>query len=210
MRNDLTDITIVLDVSGSMHSCKGDTEGGLKTFLAEQREQPGDAVVTLVTFHNDYEFQFIAKPVQEIEDVSFSCGGMTGLNDALACAIDSTGVRLAQLDEADRPGVVLFVVITDGRENASFRATAAQVRERITHQQDKYNWQFVYLGAEHDAHQQASGLGFKEETTSGYSKCKTGETYTILSAHTSAVRGQSLAGDSPTFGFTADDVAAMN
>jgi hypothetical protein len=159
MRQDLTDLTVVLDRSGSMHACRSDAEGGLNSFIARQKELPGECTFTLVQFDTVYEFVHKAIPLRTVPHCHLEPRGNTALLDAVGRAIVETGERLRTLPEADRPGLVVFVIITDGQENSSREYTKARVREMIEHQQNVYKWQFTYLGANQDAFAEAGSMG---------------------------------------------------
>lgn len=162
MRQDLTDITVVLDRSGSMETVRADTIGGFNTFLKEQQAQPGGANLTLVQFDDQYDTVYAAKPIKaapELTAQTFVPRGMTALLDAIGRAINDTGKRLGDMSEADRPGKVIFVILTDGEENHSREFGLDKITEMIEHQRDKYNWLFVFLGANQDAIKAAAGMG---------------------------------------------------
>ncbi len=159
MRADLTDITLVVDRSGSMESISGDAEGGVNNFIAEQAQQPGECLVTIVQFDQEYEFVQQGVKASECPPFRLKPRGTTALLDAIGRAINETGARLAALPEADRPGLVVFVITTDGQENASKEFTREQVRKMIAHQQEAYNWQFTFLAANADAFSEAGGMG---------------------------------------------------
>ena len=159
MRAELTDITVVLDRSGSMQVCQSDSEGGLNRFIEDQKKQPGEAVFTLVQFDTEYEFVHRAIPIQTVPHCPLVPRGNTALLDAVGRAIVETGERLSKMNEADRPGLVVFVILTDGEENSSREFTLEKVREMISHQQSVYKWQFTYLGANQDAFAEAGSLG---------------------------------------------------
>ena len=116
MRKDLTDITLVVDRSGSMSSIKEDAEGGINTFIQRQAELEGQAVITLVQFDTEYEILFKGKPANGVEPFKLVPRGMTALLDAIGRAIESTAARLDHTPEQHRPGLVAFVVMTDGLE----------------------------------------------------------------------------------------------
>ena len=138
----LTDITIVLDRSGSMASVRADTIGGFNEFLRKQREANiGECRVSLVQFDDQYETVYADRPVAVAADLTsetFVPRGSTALNDAIGKTIAATGARYAALPELMRPGKVLFVIVTDGGENASKEYTGAKVQEMIVQQRDKY------------------------------------------------------------------------
>jgi hypothetical protein len=171
MRNDYTDITIVLDQSGSMHGVAGDTIGGLNRFVKEQKEVPGRATLTLHLFNDRYVTRVRAldlKLVARLAEYDYVPGGNTALLDAIGRAIGETGKRLSEMPAGERPGKVVFVIITDGYENASREYTRERVFEMITHQREKYSWQFVFLGANQDAIQSGAGLGVSAAASMTY------------------------------------------
>jgi len=160
---DATHIAVLLDRSGSMEAVKDETISGFNYFLKEQKAAGDNASFTLVQFDSaSTDVVHEAKPVQEVPDLNgdtYQPRGSTPLLDALGQTINSTGRTLAGIPEANRPDKVVFVVITDGEENASHRFTKAQVKEMIDHQTEKYNWQFVYLGANQNAFAEAGAVG---------------------------------------------------
>ena len=119
MRTDLTDITMVIDRSGSMQSIRSDAEGGINSFIEQQKQEPGEANVTLVQFDADYEFVHSGVPIRQVPAFKLVPRGSTALLDAVGRAINETGARLAAMDEVQRPGLVVFVIVTDGEENSS-------------------------------------------------------------------------------------------
>lgn len=191
MRSDLTDITVVLDRSGSMASVADDTRGGFDTFVADQKKAPGEAVLTLVQFDDTYEFVYTARPIRDIGKLDFQPRGSTALLDAIGRAINTTGERLSRMDESARPGKVVFVILTDGQENASRDFTKTKINEMITHQRNKYKWEFVFLGANQDAIQEASAIGISSLNAMNYAHTAKGvnAAFTATSSNLTAVRG---------------------
>jgi uncharacterized protein YegL len=168
MRDDLTDITIVLDRSGSMSSIRGDTIGGFNTFVKDQAAQPGACRVTLVQFDDQYEPNYTAVDAREVvplNEDTYQPRGSTALNDAFGRAIVSTGARLRAMAEKDRPAKVIFVVITDGAENASKEYSKAKVRQLVEQQERDYKWNFVYIGAGIDAMSEGGQYGAAAAST---------------------------------------------
>lgn len=157
---DYADITVLLDRSGSMQHIKDAMESGFDEFLTEHKKTPSTRL-TLIQFdnHNNQEVVYTARAISEAPRLSIDPRGMTPLLDAFCLAIDGTGARLAAMPEHTRPNKVLFVVITDGAENSSYRFRRADVKERVTRQHDNYKWQFVYLGANQDAIAEAEAMG---------------------------------------------------
>lgn len=155
-----TDITILLDRSGSMNSIKNDTVGGFNNFIEDQKLVKGRADVTLVQFDDKYEVDYTAKNVKDVPKLNFKPRGNTALLDALGRSIAETGERLCKLNKNSRPNKVVFVVITDGEENASKEYKKSQISEMVKHQQNKYSWDFIFLGANIDSIKDGRSLGF--------------------------------------------------
>jgi len=167
---DATEIVVVMDKSGSMHPRSGDAIGGFNGFLEEQKNLPGEANFTLVLFDTEYFIPIAGKPIHEVEPLTrqtYVTNGGTALLDALARAIVETGKRLAFTPEEERPDKVICVVITDGEENSSREHSLVQVREMVKHQEEKYNWKFLYLGIEIDAFQGGMNLGISGQASLG-------------------------------------------
>ena len=144
-----TDITIILDRSGSMQSTKNDAIGGFNSFIEEQKKVPGEAFLTLVQFDNEYELNYAAKPIRFVEplnDLTYVPRGGTALVDAMGRTINEIHARVKALPKAERPNVVV-VIITDGQENASKEWTSARVNELITKLRKK-GYEFIFIGAE--------------------------------------------------------------
>lgn len=161
MKNDYTHIVVVLDRSGSMESVATDTIGSFNSFLSEQKAEPGKATFALYKFNHNVDTSK-PKPLSDVEplsDKTYQPGGNTALLDATARAIVDTGSYLDSMTEADRPGKVIVMILTDGYENASREYSKAKVKEMIEHQQTKYNWQFLFLGANQDAFAEAASIG---------------------------------------------------
>ena len=131
MKSDLTDITLVVDRSGSMAQVREDAEGGVNSFIQQQANEPGEALLTLVQFDTEYEFLHKGVPISQVPKYDLVPRGMTALLDAVGRAINETGERLAKMDEQDRPGLVVFVVMTDGQENSSKEFSKADIKAMI-------------------------------------------------------------------------------
>jgi len=177
MRTDLTDITLLLDRSGSMNMVRDDTIGGVNTFVADQAKSPGSALFTLVQFDNEYECVYAGRPVAEaplLDQATFVPRGSTSLYDAICRAMTDTGMRLDAIPEADRPGMVIFAIMTDGCENSSQSKTIHDVNAMISEQRDKYNWQIVFLAANQDAIAAASKMGINPGLAMSYAHSRSG------------------------------------
>lgn len=170
MNDNLTDIVFLLDRTGSMSVIKDDVVGGYNTFLEKQQGADGEAVFTLIQFDSQDYHEVIhdAKPIGDVpvmKPEDYAPRAMTPLLDALGTAVVKTGERLSAMPEDDRPGKVVFVVLTDGYENHSREYTKQQVKDMVTHQHDAYQWQFVFLGVDIDAFAQAGGMGVAAAAT---------------------------------------------
>lgn len=170
MQNDLTDITFLLDRSGSMHGLTSDVVGGINFFVDKQKAAPGDALFTLIQFDSFAadEIVYYGKPIKmvpKMEEKDFIPRGSTPLLDAFGLAVVRTGERLAKMPEAMRPGKVVFVCYTDGLENASTEYKKEQIAKMIKHQQEQYKWEFLFLGAGIDAFSQGAAIGINFDTT---------------------------------------------
>ena len=163
---DYTHICIVLDASGSMSSIEDDTKGSFNAFLKTQKTAGGKTVFDLYQFSDK-----VKRIVEHVDLASFSddlmarytCSGCTALNDAVCTAIDTLGKEFASMKEDDRPENVVFVIITDGMENASRKFNGDDVRKRIKTQSETYKWNFQYLAANQDAFASGDKLGISKD-----------------------------------------------
>ena len=140
-----THLTLVVDRSGSMQSVCDDAQGGIKTLLDEQFAEPGKLTVTMVQFDN--EFEDVARMATDAFEYTLRPRGGTALLDSVGREITRTGEDLAALPEAERPGKVIFAVVTDGQENSSHEFTIETVRSAINRQRISFGWQFQFIGA---------------------------------------------------------------
>ncbi|MBJ7341189.1 vWA domain-containing protein [Mycolicibacterium sp.] len=198
-------IAVLLDRSGSMESIKSDTEGGFNAFIAEQAQQPGEARVTLAQFDTEYEVVYAHRPIAEVPRLELQPRSMTALNDALGRLITDVGAELAALPEAERPGQVIVLVMTDGLENSSVEWTHEAVRAAVKRQEREYAWDFVFLGANIDAVAVGQNLGFSPDKSLTYAASDQGVASAMASttAYVSRKRGAPLA--APVAGFSDED-----
>ncbi|SFF87642.1 von Willebrand factor type A domain-containing protein [Halopelagius inordinatus] len=160
-----TQITFVLDSSGSMNSIADDTRGGFNAFLDDQRGEAGTATVTLYDFNTTVDRVYEGYPVTdapELDDENYKPGGQTALYDAIARAVDETAKNISGIDPVERPDKVIIVVLTDGKENASETPQEA-VRGRVEHRQEADDWEFLFIGANQDAVLTAERMGIERE-----------------------------------------------
>lgn len=210
MQADLTDITLLIDRSGSMSACKADMEGGLNAFIDKQKADSGRTLLSLVQFDNVYEAVYTAKPIADVPAIVLSPRGGTALLDALGRTIVETGARLASMSEADRPGFVTFLIVTDGEENASKEYTNEKIAGMIAHQSDVYAWTFSYLGAGHDSFSVAKSVGIPLAATSNYRTAKAASAFGSASSMITRGKVQTLTGTVPTHTYTTEETTSMN
>ena len=202
MNANLTDITLIVDRSGSMAEIKSDAEGGVNSFIEKQSQEPGEALLTLVQFDTEYEFLHQGVPIAQVPKYELHPRGMTALLDAIGRAINETGERLAKMSEPDRPGLVVFVIMTDGQENSSREFTKSQIRTMIQQQQSQYNWHFTFLGADQDAFSEADQMGIDAKGAANYSKGKVFAAYQATSSKLARMRQQKSSGQEVDNDFT--------
>lgn len=210
MKQGYFDITLVLDRSGSMDFIKKDVIGGFNKFLKEQQAIPGDATITLVQFDHIYEVVYEGKKLQEaslLDDTIYQPRGWTALLDAIGKTIDKTGKRLSDMSEDQRPEKVIFVIQTDGYENASKEFSNDKIISMITRQQDVYKWEFVFLGANQDAIATASKMGISATHSMTYQASAGGVASYYSSLSTNLVATRNGTG---TMSFTDEDRKNQN
>jgi Mg-chelatase subunit ChlD len=210
MRKELTDITMVVDRSGSMSMTQSDAEGGINEFIKTQQTQPGDAVLTLVQFDTEVDIIHKATPIRAVPKYDLIPRGNTALLDAVGKAIVEAGERLAAMSEADRPGLVVFVIVTDGQENSSKEYKKAQIKQMIDHQQTNYKWHFLYIGANQDAFAEAGAMGIAKGHAAGYASNNPGRAYKTAGSHVAGMRGQALSDQPIATSFSEEERTAMS
>lgn len=189
-------LILVVDRSGSMHSCKEATQEGINGFFATQAGEPGRATATLVQFDTEHETVFEHVDLADAPAYALVPRGWTALLDAVGFAFAREGQWLASLPEDERPGAVVAVIATDGEENSSREYTAEQIREIIRGQRETYGWQTLFIGANIDAVKTAATYGIPAASAMTYDTQSTEGTYQVVSAAVS--RGASGLGYSFT------------
>lgn len=158
MKTNAISINVLVDSSGSMESIAADMAGSLNHFIAENRKF--DAAVTYSTFADEYQPVFADLPIKKVRKFTFTPGGTTALIESACKMIDEVGERLGAMPESDRPEKVMFIIITDGCENASApEYTRKRLFAKIKEQTEVYNWLFLYFGANQDAIATAANYG---------------------------------------------------
>lgn len=161
MNDSLTHIILLVDQSGSMLSCQKTINSALSEFIDEQKKLPGDVDVTLVYFASGVETIIRSASLATVGEVKILPSGMTKLYDAIVGTGQDVGRIFASRPESKRPGKVLCVIVTDGMDTASLR-TRYDAFQFVTEQQKKWNWQFLFIGANQDAVLSAAQLGIEE------------------------------------------------
>lgn len=171
MKKGLTELVFILDKSGSMGGLEKDTIGGYNSMLEKQKAVPGECLITTVLFDNDYELlhdRIDIRAGSPITEKEYAVGGSTALLDAIGRTIHKIGN--AQMNTADdyRAEKVMFVIITDGEENSSREYSAEKVKAQIQRQKEKYDWEFIFLGANIDAVETAGRFGIAPDRAQNY------------------------------------------
>lgn len=177
MNENLTEIICVLDRSGSMDDVKHDSVGSFNQFINDQKKLDGEARFSLVLFNTEHENLYNGEDIQNVKELdidTYKPSGMTALLDAVGFTVDKVGERLANTSDNKRPGKVVFVILTDGMENQSKEYTFDLVKKRIEHQKEKYNWEFLFLGAGEETIKQAAGMGIGMNKTMAFSNTSLG------------------------------------
>ena len=201
MKKNLTEIVFILDRSGSMSGLEADTIGGFNAMIAKQKKEPGEALISTVLFDDESVVIHDRVPVQNIAPMTerdYYVRGCTALLDAIGGAIHHIGNVHKYARTEDVPEHTLFVITTDGMENASRRYNYEAVRRMIERQKEKYGWEFLFLGANIDAAKEAARFGIDADRAVNY-KCDeegTALNYEVISAAVCSVRSaQPLSAD---------------
>lgn len=194
MKKGLTEVVFILDRSGSMSGLESDTIGGFNSLIEKQRKEPGEAVISTVLFDDSSEVLHDRRPITDIApitDKEYYVRGCTALLDAVGGAIHHIGNVHKYAREEDRPEKTLFIITTDGMENASRKYTYNKVKAMIEERKSRHGWEFLFLGANIDAVQVAGRFGISEDKAVNYHCDKEGTAlnYHVLGKAISQIRG---------------------
>ena len=189
----MTELVFILDRSGSMSGLEKDIIGGFNSMLEKQRKEPGDAVVSTVLFDNETEVihdRVVIADVPNLTDKEYFVRGCTALLDAVGGAIQHIGNVHKYARKEDVPEKSLFIITTDGMENASHHYTYDKVRNMIERQKERYGWEFLFLGANIDAAAEAKRFGIDESMAANYHCDEVGTVlnYEVISEAITSVR----------------------
>lgn len=196
----MTELVFIIDRSGSMHGLEKDTIGGFNSMMEKQKKEAGEAWVTTVLFDTESRMIHDRLPLGSVNPMTereYSTGGCTALLDTLGSTIHHIGMIHKYAKPEDRPEKTLFVIITDGLENASRRYSYERVRSMIEKEKNKYGWEFIFLGANIDAAAEAKRFGIDEDRSVRYNcdSAGTALNYEVISDAVCAVRACRPLGD---------------
>ena len=193
MKNNITELVFILDRSGSMSGFESDTIGGFNATIQAQKEQAGKVYVSTVLFSNESKVMHDRVDIAEIQPMTekdYRVGGCTALLDAIGGAIHHIGNIHKYARPEDVPEHTIFVITTDGMENASHRYSGREIKEKIKRQTEKYGWEFIFLAANIDAVETADDLGIRRDRAANYNQTKDGveRSYRAMSRAITSVR----------------------
>ena len=193
MRKGLTEVVFILDRSGSMSGLEADTIGGFNSLIEKQRKEEGEAYISTVLFDDKCEVLYDRVPVAKVEpmnDSQYFVRGCTALLDAIGGAVHHISKLHKHMAEEDRPEKTLFIITTDGMENASRKYDHAKVKKMVEKAKDKHGWEFLFLGANIDAIEVAGKFGIGAARAINYHSDSVGTAlnFRVLSDAVSAVR----------------------
>ncbi len=198
MKKNLTELVMILDRSGSMGGLESDTIGGYNSMLKKQGETEGEVLVSTVLFDDRSEVLFDRVPLEELPqmtDKEYYVRGCTALLDAVGGAIRHIGNVHKYAREEDRPEKTIFVITTDGLENASREYSYERVKRMVERQKEKYGWEFLFLGANIDAIETAGKFGISADRAANYHSDHIGTAlnYEVLADAVCEMRGSAKA-----------------
>ncbi len=176
MKNSLVELVFILDRSGSMAGLEKETIGGYNSMIEKQKKEEGEALVTTVLFDHHYERITYRTPISEVKPLTekeYYPRGMTALLDAIGRTIERIVLEHKEEDK-EKPDKTIFVITTDGLENASRNFNYNTIKEMITYEEKEYGWEFIFLGANFDVFNVTDRLGIRRERAVRYSRSRQG------------------------------------
>lgn len=197
MKKNLTELVFILDRSGSMSGLESDTIGGYNSMLDKQKKEPGEVAITTVLFDDKYELlhdRINLRGIAPITDKEYFVRGSTALLDAIGKTINKIGNVQKHTSEDERAEHVMFVITTDGMENASREFSYEKVRQMIERQKSKYGWEFIFLGANIDAIATAERFGISKDRAANFNADGEGTllNYEVISETVSGLRASKV------------------
>ena len=189
----MTELVFILDRSGSMSGLEKDTIGGFNSMLEKQRREPGDAVISTVLFDNEIEVvhdRVAIADVTKLTDKEYFVRGSTALLDAVGWTVHHIENVHKYAHKEDIPERTLFIITTDGMENSSYRYSYDKICHMIKHKKECYGWEFLFLGANIDAAEEAGRFGIDESMSANYHSDEIGTAlnYEVISEAITCVR----------------------
>ena len=193
MNNNLTEIVFILDRSGSMAGLEDDTVGGFNAMVEKQKKEQGEALLSAVLFSDGSQVLYDRVDIRKVEpmtDRQYRVGGCTALLDAIGGAVHHIANVHKYAREEDRPGKTIFIITPDGMENASRAYSYDEVQRMVKHEQEKYGWEFLFLGANMDAISAARSFGIRADRAVRYRRDSAGTAlnYSVVSETVARVR----------------------
>ena len=199
-KNNLTELVFILDRSGSMSGLESDTIGGFNAMIAKQKKEDGEAYVSTVLFDNVSEVlhdRVLLKDIPKMTEKDYTVRGCTALIDAIGGTIKHIRNIHKYARPEDVPAHTMFIITTDGQENASHRFSSDEVKKMIEHQKADYGWEFLFIGANIDAVETAARFGIERNRAVNYNADSKGTQilYETLSAPICAMRADAAISD---------------
>ena len=200
MKKNLTEIVFILDRSGSMRGLEGDTIGGFNAMIEKQKKEPGEALISTILFDNESSVLHDRMPLSEIPKMTskdYHVRGCTALVDAIGGAIHHIENIHKYARPEDVPAHTMFIITTDGQENASYKYSSETVKKMIERQKEQHGWEFLFIGANIDAVETAASFGIARNRAVNYHADSEGTQvlYETISAPISAMRSNQQISD---------------